>query len=482
MSLSGALSNAMSGLVANARGTSVISSNIANALNEHYGRREISLSTNATQTSGGVIVAQITRQSDPVLAHQKRVALAEQAAASAHATFQGSLENLVGSIDTVGSLAQKLTGFEAALLSAASDPSSETRLRNVSYAAEDFASGLRKASTGLDRLRERADAGIVIAVDQMNAGLSELDRLNNQIMTAKHLGQDVLGLLDRRDAALDALAVHVPLHVVERDSGAISVFTAQGRTLLDEHAVRIGFTPSVTILPHMTAANGLLSGLTIDGKSLDLPGPALMQGGALEAQFHMRDTVAPDAQRRLDGIARDVIDRFGPAGPDATLGATDAGLFTDAGMPLSPGSEIGLAGRISLSSALTASTVEPWRWRAGINAPSPGDVGQSALLLALRDQVSATLSPGSSALGLAPRSLVDHVHRFASDIGADRIRTGNSAEAMTIRLEDLRQASAEKGVNTDRELQDLIQLEKSYAANARVIQVVDDMLSELLRI
>jgi flagellar hook-associated protein 1 FlgK len=39
MSLSGALSNAMSGLVANARGTTVISSNIANALNENYGRR-----------------------------------------------------------------------------------------------------------------------------------------------------------------------------------------------------------------------------------------------------------------------------------------------------------------------------------------------------------------------------------------------------------------------------------------------------------
>ena len=43
MSLSGALSNAMSGLIANARATTVISSNVANALNENYGRREVSL-------------------------------------------------------------------------------------------------------------------------------------------------------------------------------------------------------------------------------------------------------------------------------------------------------------------------------------------------------------------------------------------------------------------------------------------------------
>ena len=53
MSLSGALSNAVSGLTANARGTSVISLNIANALNENYGRRDIKLTSNPTQTSGG---------------------------------------------------------------------------------------------------------------------------------------------------------------------------------------------------------------------------------------------------------------------------------------------------------------------------------------------------------------------------------------------------------------------------------------------
>ena len=38
------------------------------------------------------------------------------------------------------------------------------------------------------------------------------------------------------------------------------------------------------------------------------------------------------------------------------------------------------------------------------------------------------------------------------------------------------------GVDTDREMQDLLQIEKAYAANAKVIQTVDEMLDLLLGI
>ncbi|MFA8386668.1 MAG: flagellar hook-associated protein FlgK [Pelagibaca sp.] len=482
MSLSGALSNAMSGLSANARGTTVIASNIANALNETYGRRETSLSTNATQSSGGVIVAQVTRHADPIIAHQKRMALADASATSTQSRFHSDLEQLVGSVDTLGSLADKLTRLETALLSAASNPSSETRLRNISFAAESFASGLRDASAGIDGLRARADANITSTVDRLNSGLSQLERLNAQIMTAKHLGQDAHGLMDRRDATIDSLAEIVPLHVVERDSGVIAVFTAQGRTLLDERAAQFSFNPTSTILPHMTVDNGLLSKLQLNGKHIDIPGTGMMNGGSLEAHFNLRDVSAPLAQRRLDAIARDAVDRFGPGGPDTTLASVDPGVFVEGSMPYSGSAEIGLAGRITLNAKLSISTDEPWRWRDGINASEQGDAGQADLLLRLRGQMTAAQAPVSSTLGLAPRSLVDHIQALSNDVAADRVRYSDSETAASAHLNDVREASAADGVNTDQELQKLIELEKSYAANARVVQVVDDMLSELLRI
>jgi hypothetical protein len=67
----------------------------------YRGRRDISLSTNATQTSGGVIVANVTRHADPISAYQKRLALADHSAASAQSDFQATLEQLIGSVDEI---------------------------------------------------------------------------------------------------------------------------------------------------------------------------------------------------------------------------------------------------------------------------------------------------------------------------------------------------------------------------------------------
>ena len=92
-----------------------------------------------------------------------------------------------------------------------------------------------------------------------------------------------------------------------------------------------------------------------------------------------------------------------------------------------------------------------------------------------RTPVSASLPPDA-------RSLVDHLQDLVSDVAANRVRSDVRSDASATRLSNLRQSAAADGVNTDQELQRLIELEKSYAANARVVQVVDDMLSELLRI
>ena len=53
MSLSNALSNAVSGIVAASRGTEVVASNLSNALTPGYARRELQLSTRPYIAAGG---------------------------------------------------------------------------------------------------------------------------------------------------------------------------------------------------------------------------------------------------------------------------------------------------------------------------------------------------------------------------------------------------------------------------------------------
>ena len=61
MSLTSAFNNASSGLTVALKAASVVSSNLANALSENYGRREISI---LPLVEGGSIASKIVRQVD----------------------------------------------------------------------------------------------------------------------------------------------------------------------------------------------------------------------------------------------------------------------------------------------------------------------------------------------------------------------------------------------------------------------------------
>lgn len=48
--------------------------------------------------------------------------------------------------------------------------------------------------------------------------------------------------------------------------------------------------------------------------------------------------------------------------------------------------------------------------------------------------------------------------------------------------QQMAQIEAAQGVDTDQELQRLMQVEQTYAANARVISVIDELMETLLRL
>ena len=52
MTISSALSNALSGLAASSRAIGVVSTNVANATSDGYGRREIELASRSAETVG----------------------------------------------------------------------------------------------------------------------------------------------------------------------------------------------------------------------------------------------------------------------------------------------------------------------------------------------------------------------------------------------------------------------------------------------
>lgn len=478
MSISSALNNAMSGLTVNARVAEVTSSNLANVLTDGYGRRSVE------QTSaelGGVRVASINRFVDAGLLADRRLTDAALQGQDRSTTTLVRLEQSLGGPEDAAGIGARLAAFENALISASSDPASDTRLNTVVSRLNDLTTTLQTNTRAVQGLRQDADVAIARDIEVLNASLLQVEAMNADIQRITAGGNDPSALLDARQAVVDQIAGIVPIREMPRDSGAIALITTSGTTLLDGRSVQFGFDPTPTITADMTLDSGALGGVTLDGVPLDATtGVGRLDGGSLGASFALRDRTLVEAQAGLDGIAVDLVARFEDPTNDPTLVPGDVGLLTDEGGVLDLADTVGLAGRIGINAAVDPSAGgDATLLRDGLNAVAPGPVGDSTQLnrlIAALDVSRADL-PGSASQSASGRAA-----SFTSQLGATRLAAEEQLSFTSARWDTLREAELANGVDTDLELQILLRVEQAYAANAKVIQTVDSMIQRLMEI
>ena len=480
MTIATAISSALSGLSARSREAGVVSGNIANATTEGYARREVAL---AARASGGVSVQGVRRAEDVRLSADLRVAEAGRGAADVSGDALRRVEAAIGSPEEPGSLGARVVSLEAALTDAAADPASEARLRAVAAALEDLVQGARAASGAIEATRTEVEAGIDADVRSLNEGLSRVAELNGRIAKGRAVGRDVNDLLDLRRGEVDAVARIAPVRAYERQDGMLTLVAEGGTTLLESvHPVVVEFTASGLVTAEMELGAGSLSPVSIRGAAIDPSAPGgKLSGGTLGARLALRDTALPEAQSRLDAFAGDLAARLGPGGPDATLAPGDAGLLTDAGGPLAAPPVAGLAGRLAVNPAVVPPAGDLWRLRDGLGAAAPGPSGRSDLLRGLGDVLS---EPRSAPAGFAPgaRGTSGLLADVLSGVASARLGAEARGARAAASSETLRQEERAGGVDTDAELQRLMEIERGYAAGARVLRGVDEMLARLLEI
>ncbi len=484
MSITSALSSALSGLTANARAASVVASNLANIQTDGYGRRDISLSQNGPGGSGGVRVLGVTRHVDAGVLSDRRLADGALSNSETRAGFLQAVRTAVGTPDQPGSLSARLAAFEGALISAASRPEATERLQALSLRAAEMVQGLNTASEEIQKQRMDAEDGISAAVRSLNADLAQVHDLNLQIRQAQRGGTDSASLLDHRQLVIDRIADLVPVREVPRGDGAVALMTPGGTLLLDGQAAELEFTRSNVISAHMTPDGGLLSGLRVNGQPVPPAGAqSPVAGGRLSALFDVRDTLAVEAQAQLDSVARDLIERFQDPVVDPTLRTGEAGLFTELGAAFSGTDETGLAGRMRLHDKVDTKTAnEVWRLRDGLAAAAPGPAGNAVLLGAMKDALAAPRAVPSGALGPRAGSAAQHMDSFVSRMAQSALAEDRSTSFAATRQSELQIRLASDGVNSDEETQKLLLIEQAYGANARMIQTLDEMMQTLLRI
>ena len=530
MSITKAIGNAMSGLRVNSRQAEIASRNVSNASVEGYTAKTLALSHEVHGGQpGGVRADGVRRAGDPFLVAERRGESARSGALSTEGEALRRIADAVMDPDGGDGLHDRMRKLEGALRSLADTPESAALRREAAEAAQGVADKLNTLSTDATRLRMDADREIGRQVDTVNGALSAIERLTREIQTTAAAGRDVSALEDERERQIEIVNAIIPVKSATPVNGGLQLIAEGGGTLMAGSARPLSFEPSGDVAG--------FEGLAQGGKRVDDPATQAatggdtarefrgigLGGGSLEALFRVRDEIGRDYAAQLDAVARDLIERFqGDAsfvdGSTAMAGfAKDdgaappatpreyLGLFADydaagaaeirfpADAAAADAAEAGLARRIRVAAPILSTPAllaDPSEDTQRLMARDPGatpapDTFPSALYHAMRAQRAVASDAGpSAALGLdGARTTLDMTTEWV----ALRERAAGAAEREASfasgRVEALREEElAASAVDTDEEMRRLLAIEKAYAANARVLQVADQMLSAILEI
>jgi flagellar hook-associated protein 1 FlgK len=461
MSIGSAMNTAIQGLNVAQRAVDISSQNIANANTEGYSRQRVQLgsiaATNAPSvyTSGnntpvgGVQITGITRIHDAFLEQARVNAGATSQALNAQANALSGAEGLLNEPGDDG-VQTALDTFYSSWHDLAANPEATASGTVVIQSAEAVVNQLKFVSTGTSDQWDNQHLQLQSAVNDVNTATKSLALVNQRILEGKVAERPVNELLDTRDTLVRQIGELTGARSVESGDGTVSV-------LINGNAIVSGSYAETITLQGATS----IGGATADPPRVTLGANTIpISNGKMAGLLAATGTDLVNFNDQLDGIANALRDSVNAQHAQGyTLDGTAGGdFFTGNG---ASGLQVAVTTSAELAVAGAPNTVD------GSNALKIADLAISANSAA----VLGANGPGPS---VRLRSLV-------GDVGTKLEGLNHAVAVQTTVLNASEQAvESDSGVSVDEELTNLLQYQRAYQANARVISTVDEMLDTLV--
>lgn len=235
MSLTGALNAAVSSLRVNQANIQVLSANIAHVNDPNYtkkklGRESIYLGENQV---GGVAVANYASAVNESLRKQWEGLIAKQGTTSAQNKYMEQLQQVLGTSTDQAGLPTIYTQFLTAWQTLQSSPDSDAAQATVIQYGQQLSDEVSRIATAVDAIDRDIKTDIEGSVDEFNNLLERLFETNLRLRSTGDGTSGQAELIDQRDSLVREIAQYADVRTVERDNGAIAVFTASGLSLVD---------------------------------------------------------------------------------------------------------------------------------------------------------------------------------------------------------------------------------------------------------
>ncbi|MEO9466786.1 flagellar hook-associated protein FlgK [Sulfitobacter pontiacus] len=469
MSLSGALNSATAGLHTTQGQSRIAADNVSNAMTPGYVRREAVLVT-ASGGQGGAVISEVRREVDATLQRMSRL---ENSRMTQYQSIQEGLTTYTAYLGQPGdgtSPADRFNDFQNSLTTLVNMPSSNGAQTSVALAAEDLVRSVKGAATTLSTTLNDVNMEIRYEVADLNTALYQLRDLNASGSGFTPGSLEAAQFDEKVDTILDQISGIVDTRIHRSSNGSISLYTVSGAALLEGRVVQdVTFNPS--------------DGTLMAGNQDITPfkdGVRGIQHGSLAGLSELKRETIPQFSQQLDEYARGLIQTFEEA--DASLAPGEAGLFTDNGNAFDPANITGLASRLQINSKISSTgEAEVWRIRDGLGATSPGAGSETVQINAFLAGLDTAMNAATGTGIPAEVTLRDFSAEMITSQAATRARAENDFNAAASAAEVVMSARRNsEGVNIDDEMQQLLLIEQSYAANSRVLTAVSEMIDTLI--
>lgn len=422
---------------------SIRSSNIAHANDPNYTRREVLPPVTGPDVPG------LGRFRDAFVDDQYRVANGALGEADVRQNVLGKVEDVFG--DPVNSgLGRSMDQFFTSWKSLSENPADGVTRLQVLSAGRAFAQQVRDTYTKLDSIEQTIDGELSSHVTEVNTALQGVFDLNKRISALERNKMDSAELQDQRDHNLDQLAKLTGAQAIRQEDGTV-------RVIVGSTPVVDG--PTVLKLQLVNSANGPVPAW--DSASV----PAYTGRGAVGGLVSIRDGEIAQLKQYVDTLGRTVATQVNTVHA-AGFGSDDS--TNHEFFKIGPGPADIVVNPDLRPEQLAAAETAGGGPAQGNNAVKLSQIADSPIL-------NSMAMPGQSrSPAAAYRDLIGWIGSKAQEAQQQK----GLATAHVQVNEQARQS--EWGVSLDEEVANLTLQQKAFAASARVISVMDDLLDTLI--
>ncbi len=467
------LHNAGDALDAFTRVLQVTQNNVANASTPGYARQRAQLYAlpfdPANGVLGGVQAGDIQTSRDSYAEHAVRSETSSLGFARQKVSGLDSLQQLFD-ISGDSGLPYALNNLFRSFSAWAQSPNGSVARQTVLDRAADAAAAFRRTASGIARASADTEQQLRQAVDQVNHLTANLAGYNQKAIEGG--GRDA-GLDARIHATLEELSEYADVATVEQDNGSVCVLLAgQVPLVLGNQQFTLAYDVRQSDDPDAPYPSAPPTArIASNGRDIT----ARIAAGRLGALLDLRNQVIPslvgDARQAggLNILARQFAGRINSI---LTSGVLSPGPAPESGVPLfvyDTENDTNAAQTLAVDPAIDAT-------RLAAADPGPPQTANGVPL-----RLSALASPQSADDEIDGASFTGYFGLIAARVGSalaaarDAQQVGESAVAQAKSLR-----TQMSGVSLDEEAMVLIEFQRAYQANSRLVSILDQLTEETI--